>query len=101
MANYNDAPAEREAQQAEAEHFTGGPGVAATKSQARGAVGGSVVAGIVGAVIGLIVGLVFFEGARGVLIAAVCFAVAGATFGGLTGGFVKTRSNAPGGQADV
>jgi len=34
-----------------AEHFTGGPGVVATKSQAQGAIGGGILGLIVGALL--------------------------------------------------
>lgn len=84
----------------EADRFTGGPGVVASKSQARGGVGGIVVGLIVGAIIGLIVGLIFFGGALGVIISAVAFAVGGAVFGGVTGGFVKPRQELEGTEAD-
>ncbi len=84
----------------EADSFTGGPGVVASKSQARGSVGGIVLGAIIGAIVGVIVGLIFFTGALGVIISTVAFAVGGATFGGVAGGFVKPRQELEGTEAD-
>lgn len=84
----------------EAEHFTAGPGVIATKSQARGSLVGIAVGTIVGALIGVIVGVLFFEGTFGIVITAIAFGVAGATFGGVAGGFVAPRKRLGPGQAD-
>ena len=61
----------------EAEGFTGGPGVVASKSQARGSLLWTVIATIVGALVGLLVGALAFEG-EGAVITAVVGAVAGA-----------------------
>lgn len=84
----------------EAEGFTGGPGVVASKSQAHGSLGGIAGGAIIGAVLGLIVGLIFFDGMLGVLISLIAFAVGGATFGGVAGGFVKPRQELEGSEAD-
>ena len=72
----------------ESRAMTGGPGVVATKSQARGAVGGGFVGGIVGALIGLVVGLLAFDG-TGTIITVVVGGVAGFVFGGVSGGIVR------------
>jgi uncharacterized protein YcfJ len=82
-------PSEKEMHQ-EADSLTGGPGVVATKSQAKGGVAGVIAGAVVGALVGLLVGVVFLEGA-GVIITTVAFAVAGATAGGVAGGFVAPR----------
>ncbi|HJR45618.1 MAG TPA: hypothetical protein VJ927_08440 [Actinomycetota bacterium] len=84
----------------EAEGFTGGPGVVASKSQAHGSLGGIGVGAIAGGLLGLVVGLIFFSGALGVIIATVVFAVGGATFGGVAGGFVAPRRKLEGSEAD-
>lgn len=84
----------------EADSFTGGPGVVASKSQARGGLAGIAGGTIIGAVLGLIVGLIFLEGTLGVVIAVVAFAAGGATFGGVTGGFVRPRQKLEGTEAD-
>ncbi|CAN5654824.1 hypothetical protein BH24ACT26_BH24ACT26_12230 [soil metagenome] len=76
----------------EAEHLTSGPGLVASKSQARGSLAG-IVAGILGgAALGLVVALIAFSGStRAIVISVIAFAVAGMTFGGVVGGFVKPR----------
>ncbi len=84
----------------EAEGFTGGPGVAASKTQARGAVGGIGLGTVAGGIVGLLVGLLFFEGALGIVISVVAFAVGGATFGGLAGGSFRPRQKLEGSEAD-
>lgn len=84
----------------EAEGFTGGPGVVASKTQARGSLGG-IVAGVVGgAILGLIVGAMFFSGTLGLIISVVVFATAGATFGGVAGGSFAPRKKLEGSEAD-
>ncbi len=76
----------------EAESLTAGPGVVASKSQARGSLAGIVAGTVAGAVLGLIVALIAFsETGRAIVISVLAFAVAGATFGGVAGGFVKPR----------
>lgn len=85
----------------EANGFTGGPGVVASKSQARGSLGGIAGGIIVGAIIGLIVGLLFFDGTLGIIITVIAFAVGGATFGGVAGGFVRPRQKLEGSEADT
>lgn len=84
----------------EAEGFTGGPGVVASKTQARGAAGGIGIGTVLGALLGLVIGLLFFEGALGIIIAVVAFAVGGATFGGMAGGAFRPRQKLEGSEAD-
>jgi len=83
-------PSQEEMKQ-EAEHLTGGPGVVATKSQARGSLAGLLGGVIVGALIGVLIGLLLFDGTVGVVITTIAFGVAGATFGAVSGGFVAPR----------
>ncbi|MDQ3939995.1 MAG: hypothetical protein M3238_01450 [Actinomycetota bacterium] len=85
----------------EADSFTGGPGVVATKSQARGGIAGIVIGTIVGAILGFVVSLLFFEGGRETVIAVVAFAVAGAVSGGTAGGFLRQTRKLPPSDADV
>lgn len=73
---------QREAAHAEADSFTGGPGVVATKSQARGSVFGGLAGAVVGALLGLVIGLL----ADVLVVAIVVGAVAGAVVGGVAGG---------------
>jgi outer membrane lipoprotein SlyB len=87
-------------QRAEAESFTIGPGVAGTKSQMRGGVGGVVLGTIIGALLGLIVGVIG-EGTPLIIIALIVGAVAGATAGGVIGGFLRPRQKLEGGEADI
>ncbi len=91
--------AQRELEE-EAEHLTGGPGVVASKTQARGSLGGIAVGTVVGALIGLVVGLLFFEGALGITVSVVAFATGGATFGGIAGGSFAPRKKLEGSEAD-
>jgi outer membrane lipoprotein SlyB len=97
------ARAEQEAlaeQREEAEAFTVGPGLAGTKSQMRGGIGGLVIGAVVGAVLGFIVGAIA-GGTSLIIIAAVVGAVAGATAGGVAGGFLRPRQKLEGGEADT
>ena len=73
---------ERAAAHAETDAFTGGPGVVATKSQARGGVVGAVVGAVAGALLGLVVGLL----ADVLVVGIVVGAVAGSVVGGVAGG---------------
>ncbi len=91
--------AQRELEE-EAEHLTGGPGVVASKTQARGSIAGVVVGAVAGALIGLIVGVLFFEGALGITVSVISFATGGATFGGLAGGSFAPRKKLEGSEAD-
>jgi hypothetical protein len=84
----------------EADSFTGGPGVVATKSQARGSLGGIVIGAIIGAALGLIVGL-FIGSTTGLIISMVAFTFAGATAGGVSGGFVRPKKTVPPSGADI
>jgi hypothetical protein len=76
----------------EVEGVTGGPGVVATKSQARGGGIGAVIGGVVGALVGLVVGMLMFDGGRAVVISVVALAVAGAVFGGVAGGIGRSMN---------
>ena len=82
-----------------AEHLEVGPGVVATKSQAKGAGGGIAIGVVVGAVIGLIVGVI--AGGPALWIAPIVFAVAGAVALGVFGGFAKSQSTRETSRADV
>ncbi len=70
-----------------------GPGVVATKSQAKGATGGIMLGGFLGIVVGAILGSLIFGGMFGIIITAVCFAFAGGTIGALVGGSEASKSN--------
>lgn len=85
----------------EAESFTGGPGVVATKSQARGATGGGLVGLIIGAVLGAILGAILFKGAFGMLIGAIALGAAGLVAGGVSGGATNPARNLDHGEADT
>jgi hypothetical protein len=87
-------------QHAEAEAFTIGPGVAGTKSQMRGGIGGLVLGTIIGAVLGWIVGAIV-GGTSVTIICIIVGAVAGATAGGVVGGFLRPRQKLEGGEADI
>jgi hypothetical protein len=84
----------------EAEHLTGGPGVVATKSQARGGLTGAAIGAIVGFLVGLGLGAILFEGGRGLWITGAALAVAGAVFGGVVGGITGPSRNLKGSEAD-
>ena len=92
MSTPERVPSEREMAQ-EGDSFTGGPGVVATKSQARGALTGISLGAIAGAIIGAILGAIIFGGVSGIAITAICLAVAGAVFGAVTGGNVNAKGN--------
>lgn len=98
----DDRAEAREEMRREAESFTGGPGVAASKSQARGGLAGALLGGVGGAVIGLVVALVAFsDSGRAIVISVVAFAVAGSTYGGVVGGFLKPRRKTSHTDADT
>lgn len=100
MSQTERVPSERELQQ-EGDHFTGGPGVVATKSQARGGLGGAGLGAIAGAIVGAVLGAIMFGGASGIIITAVCGAVAFGVAGGVIGGAQNAKSNvAPDSPAD-
>ena len=84
----------------EADSFTGGPGVVATKSQARGGIAGIAIGAVIGALLGVLVGALFLQD-RGVIIAVIAFAVAGSVAGGTTGGFLRPTRKLPPSDADV
>ncbi len=98
---HNDPDHVQRQSEREADSFTGGPGVAATKSQMKGSMAGAAVGAIVGALIGVVVGAIFFEGTLGMIISAVSVGLAGATAGGVSGGFVGPRRKLDGGEADT
>ena len=98
MAETQRVASEREMHR-EADSFTGGPGVVATKSQARGGLGGIVVGVIVGAILGLIVGAVL--GGSGTVIAVIAFAVAGGVAGAVLGAYTRTKNKVTETGADV
>lgn len=72
-----------------ADHLTVGPGLVATKSQAKGASGGFLIGAIVGAIIGLVVGLVVQGPA--IWIGPIVFAVGGAVASAVFGGYYKSQ----------
>lgn len=92
---------EHEQLRREADSFTGGPGVVATKTQARGGLAGALIGAIVGALIGVVIGVAFFDANRSIWITAIALAVAGAVFGGVAGGFVAPRKKLSGTEADT
>ncbi|MDQ3987214.1 MAG: hypothetical protein M3280_12050 [Actinomycetota bacterium] len=73
---------ERRRAQAETDSLTGGPGIVATKSQARGALAGIAVGALVGLVIGIILGLII----DALIVAPIVTTVAGAVVGGVAAG---------------
>lgn len=83
----------------EADSFTGGPGVVATKSQARGGLAGIAVGVVIGAILGLIVGAVL--GGSGIVIAVIAFAVAGGVAGAMLGAYTRTKNKVTNTGADV
>jgi uncharacterized membrane protein len=85
-------PSEREVQ-SEADSFTGGPGVVATKSQARGGIAGAAVGALIGAIMGALIGLLFLGGGSSTIITAVVGAVAGAVALGVFGGIFNSAKN--------
>ena len=98
----DDRTEARQEMREEAESLTGGPGVVASKSQARGGLAGAITGAVIGAIVGLVIGLLAFsETGRAIVISVVSFAVAGATFGGVVGGFVTSRRKLQRTDADV
>ena len=99
-ADQQRVPTEREVVE-EGDSVLVGPGVVATKSQARGGLTGIFLGGAAGAVIGALLGALIFSGTTGILITAVCLAFAGGTIGVMVGGFVNTKGNvSPNSPAD-
>lgn len=92
---------EHEQLRREAEGFTGGPGVVASKTQARGGLAGAVIGAIVGAVIGIAIGIAVFDANRSVIITAIAVTIAGAVFGGVAGGATAPRKKLEGTEADT
>jgi outer membrane lipoprotein SlyB len=85
----------------EAEHFTGGPGVVATRSQARGAVSGFLLGAVGGALLGLLIGALLLEGTRSIVISTVSLAVAGGVFGAMAGGIGRSMRKLDRTEADT
>ena len=79
----------------EGAEFVAGPGVVATKAQAKGAVGGGFLGAIVGGILGVLIGLIFFRGSEGLLISLLVIGFGGATCGAVIGGFMKPRRDPP------
>ena len=100
-ASRDEVRAEKHATQEEAEHFTGGPGVVATKSQAQGATAGILAGALVGALVGFLIGALLFEGTRSVIIATIAVAVAGSVFGAVAGGIGRSMKKLERTDADV
>ncbi len=98
-AGMGEVPTQAEREE-EGRAFTGGPGVVATKSQAKGAVGGGMLFAIIGALIGLVIGITAFGGAM-VVITAVVGGVAGLVFGGVAGGVTKSMKETTDRQVDA
>ena len=73
---------QRQAAHEETDSFTGGPGVVATKSQARGSIAGALIGAIVGALLGLLIGLL----ADVLVVGVVVGVVGGSVVGGVAGG---------------
>ena len=85
----------------EAEHLAGGPGMVATRSQARGAVFGFLIGAVGGALLGLLIGALLFEGTRSIVISTVSFAVAGGVFGAVAGGIGRSMRKLDRTEADT
>jgi predicted lipid-binding transport protein (Tim44 family) len=82
-----------------ADHLTVGPGLVATKSQAKGATGGFLIGAVIGAIVGLIIGLVFQGPA--LWIAPIVFAVGGAVASAVFGGYYKSQETRAGSPTDA
>jgi uncharacterized protein (DUF697 family) len=76
----------------EVEGVAGGPGLIATRTQARSGGIGAIVGAVIGALIGLLVGLLLFDGGRAVVISVVALAVGGAVFGGVAAGITRSMN---------
>lgn len=98
-AGMGEVPTQAEEEE-EGRALTGGPGVVATKSQAKGAVGGGAIFALIGAIVGLVVGLIAFDGAM-IVITAVVGGVAGLVFGGVAGGVTKSMKETTERQVDA
>jgi hypothetical protein len=85
----------------EAESFTGGPGVVATKSQAQGSLIGAPLGAAAGIVIGLIIGLVAFGGGSGLVVSLVVGAVGGGVVGAVAGGGARPTQKLEGSEGDI
>ena len=73
----------------ETDSMTVGPGVVATKSQARGGLFGVLVGAIVGAIVGLLIGLAIDLP----VVTTIVGAVAGGVFGAVAGGGQNPKQN--------
>jgi hypothetical protein len=92
----------REEMRREAEGLTAGPGVVASKTQARSALGWGTAGAVVGALIGVALGLTVFGGTvRAVVISAVAIAVAGTVFGAVAAGTTRPAEKIQGRETDA
>ena len=82
-----------------ADHLAAGPGLVATKSQAKGASGGFIIGAVVGAILGLLVGLIFQGPA--LWIGPIVFAVGGAVAFAVFGGYYKSQETREGSSTDA
>jgi outer membrane lipoprotein SlyB len=80
----------RDEMRREAEGLTAGPGVVASKTQARSAVAWGTAGAFAGALVGIVLGLTVFGGTvRAVVLAGIAIAVAGAVFGAVAAGTTR------------
>lgn len=92
----------RRSMEDEGEGLVLGPGVLATRSQARGTGAGFLLGLFAGALFGLVAGIVIFQGRTGaIVITIVAFAVAGVVAGHLVGAIVQSKQVAETESADV
>jgi F0F1-type ATP synthase assembly protein I len=96
-----DPVQKKRSQREEAESFTAGPGVAASKSQARGSVAGLVIGALLGGFLGFLIGLVVASGSLQLVIVTVVGCVAGLTVGAVVGGFISPRRKLDDAGADT
>jgi hypothetical protein len=85
-------PSQSEMQE-EGDSFTGGPGVVATKSQARGGAAGAFIGLLVGGGVGALIGALFLDGGSAMVITTIVGAVAGAVSFGVFGGILNSSKN--------
>ena len=88
--------AEQEVAKGEVDSLTGGPGIVATKSQAKESLVGIVIGLVVGAILGAIVGAIADVLVVGIIVGA----VGGAVVAGVAGGGQSPRHNLEGSEAD-
>ena len=99
MANRPDSREEEDRVIAsETDSMTVGPGVVATKSQARGGLFGVLIGAVAGAILGLLIGLVVDLP----IVTTIVGAVAGGVFGAVAGGGQNPKQKlGPGSEGDV